>query len=94
MKSAPYLFFGPLFASTLSLIAISGCGSDDTLGEYEGGGTGGGAPFDLSKGTWKTENASNTSATISHDGALAILSDGTRWLAGPTASDRAEHEGD
>jgi hypothetical protein len=38
-------------------------------------------PFDLTQGTWHTENATQTPGTVSHDGQLGILDDGTRWLA-------------
>jgi len=35
----------------------------------------------LEQGTWQIENVSNTTGTISHDGALAFTDDGTLWVA-------------
>ncbi|MBN2361802.1 MAG: hypothetical protein JXR83_20285 [Deltaproteobacteria bacterium] len=35
----------------------------------------------LALGTWQIENVSNTTGTISHDGALAFTGDGTLWVA-------------
>jgi hypothetical protein len=56
-------------------------GAGGGAGASGGGGGGGSLPKpDLSKAVWDLENASNTPATISHDGVL-VIANGRRWLA-------------
>lgn len=48
----------------------------------------------LEQGTWQIENVSNTTGTISHDGALAFTDDGTLWVAWsePLAGDNSDQD--
>ncbi|MEJ7729379.1 MAG: hypothetical protein WKG00_09190 [Polyangiaceae bacterium] len=84
------LFAGSLGCTSLLgddyfLDTAAGAGGDGAAGggaASGGGGGGGGAKPkpDLSKAVWDLENASNTPATISHDGVL-VIANGRRWAA-------------